>query len=44
MQLRTQFARGLFQGILAATPEGAGWGVMVVDEPKPMIVLARGMI
>ena len=41
--LRPAFARGLFQGVLAASAEGGGWGVMVVDEPRPGIVLARGI-
>lgn len=41
--LRMPFTRGLFQGALAASPAGNGWGVMVMDEPQAMIVLARGI-
>lgn len=41
--LRTPFTRGLFLGALAATPAGSGWGVMVMEEPRAMVVLARGI-
>lgn len=41
--LRHAFTRGVFQGVLAATPAGAGWGVMVLEESRPVVVLTRGI-
>lgn len=40
--LRIAFTRGLFQGILASTPAGAGWGVMVMED-RPAVTLTRGI-
>lgn len=41
--LRMPYTRGVFLGALAATPAGSGWGVMVLEDPSPMVVLARGI-
>jgi hypothetical protein len=36
--------RGLFQGIVASTPEGVGWGVLVAESVAPVrITLTRGI-
>lgn len=41
--LAMTYARGVFLGVLAATPAGSGWGVMVMEDPGHAVVLARGI-
>lgn len=40
--LRIAFTRGVFQGVLAATPAGAAWGVLVMED-RPTVILTRGI-